>query len=226
MFSEQLPNLVVWALLWGLSWGFFFLYLSKRIDYVKHFIWTGTYFLLVAVITAFVFQDYIVRALSDFTIAPLIVLGFATILHVLLYVFIHKYLQEPKDYFVRYPKRQYLQVDLRRLFSKSMDILSQQVFVLLLIMFLQDAGLTTGQIIITFAVIFGMIHAPLILIERGTWSSWYFTIFSILSAIIFPILIIKIQYGFVYSYIVHWIFYTFTAVGFWIWYNKHREKIY
>lgn len=47
---------------------------------------------------------------------------------------------------------------------------------------------------------------------------------GIVSAIIFPTLILKVQYGFVYSYIVHWVFYTLTAVGFWIIYAKLQEN--
>ena len=126
----------------------------------------------------------------------------------------------PKEYFEEYPQRQYLKIDLRRLFSKSIDILSQQVAVVLLVMFLGDAGLNLNQIILIFAVIFGLVHAPLIIIERGTWPSWYFTIFSILSAVVFPTLILKVQYGFVNSYIIHLVFYTLTATGFWILHRK------
>jgi|SRR3989344_3473729 len=220
---EQLPNILTWALLWGLSWGFFLLYIYKRIDYIKHFIWTALYFLATAIITSFIFSDYIVRIFENFTPIPFLVLVGVLVIHVFLYFYIPKHLKEPEDYFQRYPKRQYLTLDKRRLVSKSMDILAQQLFVVLLVLFLQDAGLSFKQIILSFALVFGIVHLPLIFLERG-WPSWYFTIGSILSAILFPILIIKVHYGFVYSYIVHWIFYTFTAVGFWIWYNRHKEN--
>ena len=222
---EQLPNILIWATIWIVSWGIFFWFVHKKnVDYIKYFILTATYFLCVAIITSLVFRDHIARALQNFTVTPLIVLGLVIFVHIILYIYLPKYLQEPKDYFEKYPKRQYLKIDKRRLLSKSIDILSQQVFVVLLVIFLQDTGLVLNQIIIAFAVIFGLVHAPLILVERGTWPSWYFTVFSILSAIIFPILIIKVQYGFVYSYIVHWVFYTFTAIGFWIVYAKRKEN--
>lgn len=222
---EQLPNILIWTTLWITFWGIFFWFIYKKdIDYIKHFLWTATYFLSITFVTSLIFREHITRALSGFTATPLIILGVLVLAHIILYIYLPKYLQEPKDYFEKYPKRQYLKIDRRRLVSKSMDILAQQVFVVLLVMFLQDAGLTLNQIIIAFAVIFGFVHAPLILFERGTWPSWYFTIFSILSAIIFPTLILKVQYGFVYSYIVHWVFYTFTAVGFWVWYNRRKEN--
>ncbi len=221
---EQLPNILVWAVVWITSWGIFFWFIYKKeVDYIKHFLWTATYFLSVAIITSLIFREHIARALSNFTATPFIVLGVLILMHIVLYIYLPKYLHEPKDYFEKYPKRQYLKIDRRRLVSKSMDILAQQIFVILLVMFLHDAGLTLNQIIIAFAIIFGLVHTPLILVERGAWPSWYFTAFSILSAIIFPTLILKIQYGFVYSYIVHWIFYTFTAIGFWVLYPKHQN---
>ena len=193
---------------------------KKNADYIQHFLLTAIYFLCVAIFTSLIFRDHIVRAIQNFTATPFIVLGFVILAHIILYIYIPKYLREPKEYFEKYPKRQYLKIDKRRLVSKSLDILSQQIFVVLLVMFLQDASLSLHQIIIAFAIIFGLVHAPLIVVERGTWPSWYFTVFSILSAIIFPTLILKVQYGFVYSYIVHWVFYTFTAVGFWLIFPK------
>lgn len=220
---EQLPNILIWATTWIISWSIFFWFIYKKdLDYIKHFLWTATYFLFVAIITSLIFKDHVARIFQNFTAVPLVVLGLVILVHIILYIYLPRYLKEPKEYFEKYPKRQYLKIDRRRLLSKSMDILSQQIFVVLLVMFLHDGGLTLNQIIIAFAIIFSLVHAPLILVERGAWPSWYFTAFSILSAIIFPILILKVQYGFVYSYIVHWIFYTFTAVGFWLWYGKQR----
>ena len=224
MVKEQLPNIFVWALLWGLSWGFFMLYIFKRIDYIKHFIWTALYFLTTAIVASLVFKDHIFRVVQNFTPVPLVILALVIFLHIFLYFYLPKHLREPKDYFKKHPKRQYLTLDKRRLVSKSMDILAQQVFVVLLVLFLQDAGLSLGQIILAFAVIFCIVHFPLIFLERG-WPSWYFTIGSILSAIFFPTLIIKVQYGFVYSYIFHWVFYTFTAIGFWIWYQNKKAPL-
>ncbi|MEK7544778.1 MAG: hypothetical protein AAB551_01470 [Patescibacteria group bacterium] len=218
---QQLPNILTWATIWIVSWGVFFWFMHKKnADYIQHFLLTAIYFLCVAIFTSLIFRDHIVRAIQNFTATPFIVLGFVILAHIILYIYIPKYLREPKEYFEKYPKRQYLKIDKRRLVSKSLDILSQQIFVVLLVMFLQDASLSLHQIIIAFAIIFGLVHAPLIVVERGTWPSWYFTVFSILSAIIFPTLILKVQYGFVYSYIVHWVFYTFTAVGFWLIFPK------
>lgn len=224
MLREQLPNIIIWVLLWSFSWGFFLLYLHKKIDYTNHFVWTTLYFLTMAIVSSLIFKDHLYEVLQNFILLPFIILVATMALGVFLHSYLPRHLEEPKDYFLKYPKRQYFILNQRRLFSKSAELLFQQIFVVLLILFLRDAGLNIRQIILVFAIIFGVVHIPLIFIERN-WPSWYFTIFSIFSAIVFPVLILKVHYGFVYSYIVHWVFYTLTAVGFWVWYNRKKAFI-
>lgn len=219
---EQLLNIVACTTIWAVSWGVFFLFLyNKRISYTRNFLLTATYFLSIAIITSIVFRDYIFRVIQGFTATPVIVLGVFTLCHVVLYMYLPGHLQEPKEYFEKYPNRQYLKIDKRMLASKSADILAQQIFIVLLVVFLKDAGLTFDQVVIGFGTIFGLLHIPLIVSERGAWPSWHFAAIVILFSIIFPTLILKVQYGFVYTYIIHWLFYITTAVGFWIW---HRER--
>src|SRR3989344_4500933 len=122
---EQLPNILIWTILWTTSWGIFFWFIYKKeVDYIKHFVKTSLYFFSVAAITSLIFKDYIARAIENFTVAPFIVLGVLILVHIILYIYLPKYLSKPKEYFEKYPKRQYLKIDRRRLVSKSMDILA------------------------------------------------------------------------------------------------------
>ena|SRR3989338_1920912 len=220
--NELVSNLVVWTLLWTLSWGFFFMYLQIRVNYIRFYLITSLYFLATALITIFVFRGYISQVIQNFTVIPFVILGLVYAAHIILYYYFRGYVREPKEYFQRHPKRTYLFIDYRRLFSKSFDLFSQQVFIVLLAFFLKEAGLTIKEIIVAFALIFGIVHAPLIWLDKG-WPAWYFTVFAVLSAIVFPLLILKVNYGFVYSYIVHMVFYTLTAIGFWLIYpNPHK----
>ena len=224
MQKEQLLfDFIEWIFLWVFFWGVFKLFLLKHIDYIKHYLLTSLYFLFVTVIIAYIFKNDLVDIFSRFSIIPLIVLGITIIFHIVLYLYISKYIKEPKNYFELHPDRQYLSLNFKRLFSKSVDILAQQIFIILLAVFLQSAGLNLVQTILIFAAIFGLAHVPLIFIENS-WHSWYFTFSAILSAVAFPVLIIEIPYGFVYSYIVHWLFYTITAIGFWIVYKKEHPE--
>ena len=53
----------------------------------------------------------------------------------------------------------------------------------------------------------GEVHA--IMGPNGAGKS---TLASILAGVLFPLLIINFKYGFVYSYILHWIFYLISAI--------------
>lgn len=224
MFSGLIINIALWALLWIGSWAFFFLYLQKKVDYIKHYWLTFFYFLGTAILTIVIFREYIVRVTEEFVITPLFFLAAVYLIHVLVYYYFPKYVRPPGEYFQKYQKRTFLLLDFRRLLSKSADLFSQQVFIVLLVLFLKDAGLGMGGIIAAFAVIFGAVHLPIILLDRGAWYSWYFSIFSIASAIVFPLLILKVHYGFVYSFIVHMMFYLLTAMGFWLKYEKSYQR--
>jgi len=220
MQKEQLLfDFIEWIFLWILFWGIFKLFLLKHIDYIKRYMLTALYFLGVTIIVAFIFKNDLSEIISKFSATPFIVLGIVIIFHIFLYHYFPKYIKEPKEYLEKFPERQYLLLSFKRLFSKSLDILAQQIFIVLLAIFLQGAGLNLIQTILIFSAFFGIAHVPLIFIENS-WPSWYFTFSAMLSAVLFPVLIIEIPYGFIYSYIVHWLFYTITAVGFWIVYDN------
>jgi hypothetical protein len=218
---EQIENVVAAMTIWSVGWGFFFFFMhKKKIDYVSHFFWTAGYFLFVAIITCIIFWSYISKVIQGFVIAPFIVLGIVIMTTVILYICLPKYFQQPEEYFEKYPNREYLKIDWRRLVSKSTDILAQQVFIVLLITFLSDAGLLLHQVIIAFLILFGLLHIPLITQEHGAWPSWLFGGAVVTFSIIFPLLILNIHYGFVYTYIIHWLFYVFVA----IWGVAHENK--
>lgn len=222
---EQLSNISLWALMLGVFWGIFFLFIYKQVDYIRHFGLTALYFFGVALATSLVFWGHLASVLANVAVLPLVVFFVVALGHVALYFYLPRYLPEPTAYLKQYPRRTFLTLDHRRLVSKAADLLAQQVFVVLLALFLRDAGLTLLQIVIAFAVIFGGVHLPLIIIDQGAWPAWYFAGFAVLSGIVFPVLVLKIAYGFVYSYIVHWLFYTLTAVGFWVWYARRGKVV-
>ncbi len=144
MVNESVSNLAVWALLWGATWGFFFVYLQKKVDYVRFYLVTSLYFLAAGIISIFVFKEYVSAVIKDFSATSIIILGLVYLARIIFYYFFRKYVREPKEYLRQYPKRTYLLIDYRRLFSKSFDLLFQQVFIVLLALFLNEAGLSIG----------------------------------------------------------------------------------
>ena len=149
--EQLLFDFIEWTFLWILFWGIFKLFLSKYINYIKHYILTALYFLTITIIVTFIFKDDLVETITKFSITPFIILGLVIVLHIFLYLYIPKHIKEPKEYFEKYPERQYLTLNFKRLFSKSIDILAQQIFIVLLSIFLQSAGLNLIQTILIFS---------------------------------------------------------------------------
>lgn len=200
-----------------LTWGGFFFCLYRRgIDYTRHFLLTTTYFLSAGTLMALVFLPYLIGVVRDFTATPFIVLCIFMLAQIPVYTFLPTRLREPDEYFRRYPDRYYLRLDWRRLISKSADILAQQVFIVLLVTFLRDADLPFYQILAAFGILFMLLHIPLVASERGAWPSWLFAGAVVAFSVVFPTLILEVRYGFVYNYMIHWSFYTLTAVIFWV----------
>ena len=140
---EALSNLGITLALCYAAWGFFYGVLHRRgIDYSQYYGWTTLYFVAVALGLVFIFWNTLAPVLQNYSPTPLVALGSVMFLQLVAYVLVLKYLQGLRDYFEKYPNRQYLKIDWHRLIPKSADILAQQVFIVLLVLFLRDVGLS------------------------------------------------------------------------------------
>ena len=81
---------------------------------------------------------------------------------------------------------------------------------------LNNLGLSILQTTIWFGVLFALIHIAPITREWGKWPAWAFSGAVIIFSAIFPVVILTVHYGFVYTFIIHWLFYTGTAICFWL----------
>lgn len=193
------------------------------VDYTRHAAWTSIYFLSVAALMSAIFWPYIRSALQDFSAIPIVMLGIFIVLQLAAYLCFPRYVPEPTEYLRQHPDRDYLKIDWRRLVSKSMDILAQQVFIVLLVLFLTDAGLSLTETILAFTILFALLHVPLIASEYPAWPAWLFGGIVVVFSILFPVLILNVPYGFIYTYMLHWTFYMITAATFWLW---HANRSY
>lgn len=219
----QLLNIVSTMALCFLAWGLFYNLLHRKgVTYTRHFLWTTTYFLVVAMVMCAVFWRHLVPAIQGIALVPLMALVVFIAVQLVFFVYVPRRLREPCEYFEAHPDRYYLKIDWRRLVSKSADIAAQQVFIFLLIVFLREAGFSLYQIVASFTFLFALLHVPLIASEKGRWPSWLFAGAVLVFGVTFPPLILYTPYGFIYSYIIHWSFYMLTALIFWIRYDKRR----
>lgn len=215
--SEQLVNIALCMTLCFATWGIFYNVLHRKlgINYTEHFWWTTFYFLSAGALVVLIFWRQASKMLQAEAPVPLIVLSVFMAALLAWSLYFPRRVREPIDYFETYPDRYYLKISWRRVVAKSADIAAQQFFITLLVLFLRDAGLPLYQILLWFLFLFSLLHIPLILSEWGRWPAALFAGAVVLFSFTFPFLILYVPYGFVYTFIVHWLFYTLTASVFW-----------
>ena len=206
--------LLGWVIFWLAVWVGVFYLISKGTDYINHPFVFAIYFLIFSFPPLYFYRRQLIPLLDNFSIFPFIALFFVLVVTVFSYYISKKYLQLPKKMIKKYPNSLFLHMDYWYVLPKSFEIFFQQSLIIVLVILLSDYGLNIWWIILSFSVLFGVMHAPMIKSE-GILIGSYFTVASILSALLFPPLILFVHYGFVYSYAIHWFVYSFSPVMFW-----------
>jgi hypothetical protein len=210
-------DVLLWLLLWVAGWGVYGLMLRRGIDYVKRFPVTSVYFLTLSLVIVFLFRATLARLAAQFTATPFIVLGFVYAVTIAIYRTARVRLTKPERLIERNPYEQFLALDHRYLLSKSCELLFQQIMIVLLILTIHSMTSSMIYVIVTYGVIFPLAHLPIYPFIGTNEKSFrvFYLVASITSAILFPLLILKVNCGFVYSYAIHLSFYTLSALILW-----------
>lgn len=198
--------------------------LNKRfnITHTRWYVITCFYFLIATLLVIYSHHNYF-SPLQQVGVVPGLILIGLFILNPLIYWYARKKLEHPTDLIERNNSQNFIKLDYRYLASKTCEIMFQQTCIIILVLLLEKAGLSLIQIMVSFSLLFSLAHFPLLLTGQHSWALYYI-IFSALSGFIFPPLILKLPSGFIYSFIVHWLFYTLAGVGFWIYFNRQVRK--
>jgi len=207
--------LIGWFLLWILAWSIFLFFLKHGIDYIQAYRTIIGYFLCFSLLVAYIYSPFLTPFFShlQFKIFPVTLL-------VLFFSFAFFIYSVGKSIFdkdiLEKNKRQmifFATFDFRFLLSKSFDILFQQTLLLSIVLILKSFILSKGLVILVTGISFGLVHLPALKIKLRKFAP-YFIFFSFLAGLFFSFLIIFLPYGFLYSYITHWLFYIFSGVLF------------
>ncbi|MBI4088191.1 hypothetical protein HY418_02285 [Candidatus Kaiserbacteria bacterium] len=173
------------------------------------------YFLLAAVALSVAYSDTLFRLFEHPTPMPFVWLLLFYATSVSAYSIVKRKYNRPDALIARHGGLSFLTLDHRFLFSKSFEILFQQIVIATLILSLASYGLTLPLIMLLFAVFFGAVHAFSVFIEGKYWAV-FFGVSSVLSGLVLPPLILLINYGLVYSFVFHGAFYVFAGCFFWV----------
>ncbi|MFZ2522736.1 MAG: hypothetical protein WAX44_02735 [Minisyncoccia bacterium] len=98
---------------------------------------------------------------------------------------------------------------------KSVEILVQQLLIAVMVLVLSSRFQNLKSIVLGFATTFGGAHIALYVLNNSAISySILMTLSAFLSSLIFPYLILRVQNGFIYSYLIHFLFYFLLATFF------------
>jgi hypothetical protein len=214
---ELAAKLAVWILFWLVVFGLFFVLMKNGITYTKRYGITIGFFVLSTLLAILIFG---VPNTGRIDPLSLVVPVMVYLLAIVLYDVSRKKLQKPRFLLSQYPTQEFLKMDYRYLFSKTFDLLFQQTMIVIGVFLLRDAGFPTSLIMFWFFALFGLIHIPLIK-TAGRLFGIYYLVAALVGAIAFPLLILHVPSGIVYSYSVHLLFYTVSSVMFW----KHGKRI-
>jgi len=209
----------VWILLWVVTFGIFSLLRKRGVTYHKNYVWTIFYFLVFTIVSGLYFKDILVDITAEFTIVPIIILLVVYTMTLIAYYFSHKYLKKPTKLIEKYHDQHFIKMDYKYMVSKTFDIFFQQIMVLILVLGLSRQNFSMTEIILYFILLFGIIHIIGISLS-GKLFGTYYLIMSLIGAVVFPTLILNVNYGFVYSFIVHFSFYSVSSVLFWLYAEK------
>lgn len=202
-------------------WFLVFMLLKKGFNYINH---PKTMFAIFFFLTAAAF--YLNKTLlwpfvESFTFAPFVFLAIAVVFVYLIYFLAHKYLRNP-DKIIRYlPGQPNLAFRYVYIFPKLMNLFFQQTMVLsfiaVLLQFFQP-----DTVILIMPLLFCLLHA-VVLFTDGFKAGMIYVCFSCLGGFIFAVLILNVNYGFVYNIIVQWVFYICLGLYFWVRYTLDEK---
>ncbi len=103
--------------------------------------------------------------------------------------------------------------------AKTGEIMFQQICVVLLVFALADIYTSISVIAVSYALVFGAMHAPLFLVLRARFAV-AFTLAAFASGFVIPPLVLLVEGGVMYSFVLHWSFYI--ALAYFIYLNNGR----
>jgi len=216
-------EIILWFLLWPITFGVSYYLIFKRgITYTKGYSWMTLYWVFASLIAILIFKNTLYPLIESFTPIPFIVLIATYIVSHLSYYYVNKKVSRPRELLKNHPHEFVISLKHRYLISKLPSILFQQTLIATFSLTLINNSFSISQIIIILVIIFVLFHIHLIK-KNGIFFGLFYVLSALFGSILFPLLILKINYGFVYSFSLHLAFYTIMGTGFWIY--EHKKKL-
>lgn len=202
--------LALWVICVG-SFNYVLPHFGLGLDYNTESLLTTAYWLLSAGI-AFTFFPHTLRKIQERNTSDAFgLLAVFVALLALFYSFVVPALDSNALLPSAYTRSDFLHATPGYLLPKLADILFQQVVIAASILVLASYKDSVRFVSFVYGLFFTILHIFLWGILGGT-IALLFTFAAALSALFFPFLIMRVNNGFVYSYMLHWLFYVGATV--------------
>ena len=222
--NDLLVAVLSWVAVWvGLGGGFVLL-VRRSWDYIQGWHVTSAYFLVGAALAVALFRaplHSVVTAFEPFDVSWILVgLG----IQLLVVWFARRNGRPPAKRIDDAPHVYWLRGDPRYAVSKTFEILFQQTMLVALVHILAQAGFSRSTIVLLAVPVFGLVHVPIARLVGRYFGAYYF-VFSLIAAVLMPLLILSGPKGFVLSYLLHVGFYAGSQMLFWDWSRRDRTLV-
>jgi hypothetical protein len=215
-----LQKLGLAELLFWPSWIVFILLREKRmLDYIKTPFKTALYFLCFSFIPLFVFsKDYLSLNIAGNIFFPLTFLFACVLLTIFLYAYGRTNFTHDRSFDKASLHTQHMQLSYVYIFSKSFDILYQQVNFILGIVLINDLLHSTFFSSTVSSVIFGSLHLALfsyLYLKRKLpqFTAIAFSIIPFFGGFIMAYVVLAFPFGFLYSFGLHLLYYPILGLS-------------
>jgi hypothetical protein len=210
----------MWIFLWIILWSIYLFIESETQTNPKSHLLISAYFLFSSVLVIIVFKDYLKFVIpKKMSFAPFAAFLMSIAFSLILYYALNTYFQMPQELIsiMSTSIKDHFALQGSFLVSKFLEVLFQQTLIILLTGFFTiRMRLSMKKTLFYFLIVFGTLHL-LGLFVSGIFGG-VFLIGSIFAAMIFPYLISRVEYGFVYSYIIHYLFHVLIGPFAWLWF--------
>lgn len=124
-------------------------------------------------------------------------------------------LTPPLELAARFPEAALFDAGPAYIIPKALELVLQQGIVVALVLLLASYLPSFKEVVMMYAFLFTVAHLALVAFWPENTIYLIYTLAAFCSSLFFPYLILEVKNGFVYSYMVHWLFYM--GLTLWLW---------
>ncbi len=215
-----LIQLFIWLFIWIIGCGFVAYYLNKKnINHENNPWLISTYFVFSSLIIILSFNKYLSFWQEKLENKDILILFCFFIILFFIFLFVNKFAKKPEKVKLILLERKnmtFLNFSFSQFFTRSFDLLFQQILILVLISIPLNNNYNYWEITLIVALFYGFLGHIGFILSSDYLIGILLSFISIIGGIIFVFLILEVKHGIVFSYIVHWFFYLVIISSFWI----------